>query len=191
MKTNLALKWSRLLMFVAALALVTSCSEDDKPRRKIVIDGESMALAHGYYRDYGTYFDNNEDQGNQYDLLLTSKNLTVDESGDPSGKGEYIFFEIFSYDIDAIGEGTYTFEIESYSLGDLFDSDAGVNYDAALETEDASFDIVSGTLTISKSGETYKIKFDLVMANDETEEQVDVTGTYEGKLTEYFGLSAR
>jgi hypothetical protein len=187
MKTNLALKWSRLLIFAAVLALIASCSEDDKPRRKIVIDGESTALAHGYYLDYGTSLDNNDESGNEYYLVLTTKNLTVSQFGNYEGSGSYINFEFFSYAMDAIAEGTYTYAIESYFLGDLFDSDASVNYDATLLTEDASFDIVSGTLTISKSGDTYKIKFDLLMENNETEEQVDVTGIYEGKLTEFFG----
>lgn len=179
MKTNLALQWSRLLMFVAVLALVTSCSEDDKPVRKLVIDDETMKLAHGYLVDNGVYYDNNEDQASQYDIILTTKDLTVDENVDPVGSGDFIYFELFSTEIDELPDGTYVFN-DSYFLGDLLDVQAGIG----LGTDNnISFYVVEGAMTLKKSGDDYKITFDLTMVQEGTETEVQVTGKYEGKLT--------
>jgi hypothetical protein len=179
MNITSVMKFTSKLFVVAVLFILVSCSEDDKPVRKLVIDDETMKLAHGYLVDNGVYYDNNEDQATQYDIILTTKDLTVDENVDPVGSGDFIYFELFSTEIDELPDGTYVFN-DSYFLGDLLDVQAGIG----LGTDNnISFYAVEGAITLKKSGDNYKITFDLTMVQEGTETEVQVNGKYEGKLT--------
>jgi hypothetical protein len=182
MNTLQALKFIPKLFVFAMLFVLVSCSEDDKPVRKLVIDGENIPLANGYLI-YNGGFNVNEDAGSSYDIILSTKNLTADEFGDAVGTGDFIKFDLLSEDTESLLDGTYTFSGGNF-LGEMVECTARVGYDASLETEGngVGFYAVEGAVTIVKSGNSYKITFDLTMVQEGTESEVQVTGKYEGKL---------
>ncbi|QOI98425.1 MAG: hypothetical protein HRU69_13395 [Flammeovirgaceae bacterium] len=168
--------FASLLFFVLVLS---SCSKDDEVPDRIIIDGTSFKLTNGYIAGYGIEFDDNGNQGSLYDILLTSSGITVD--GDNlGGEGQILVMTLFSGSTIELKPGTYDYSdgfIES-TLYDAFAADA--DFDSGTGT---GYYTVDGSVTISRSGNTWTIKFDLQMEDDSGNDVV-VKGSFSGQLIE-------
>lgn len=182
----------RLFILVTLITAIGGCSDDEKPSNRLIVDGVKYPIAHGYIREQDTYTEG-EESGTMYKIILTSKNLTVDQFGGFSGEGHYVEFNLLSTEVENLVDGTYEYIIEVGTFGDMtyFGGAVGV----VADSEDAEL-WISGSdpssLTLTKKGDTFKIKYTLTawIYNESIEEEVAVTGTYEGKLEE-FSFAAR
>jgi hypothetical protein len=114
-----------------------------------------------------------------YDILLTSNGITVD--GDElSGEGQILVMTFFSASTIELKPGTYAYSdgfIES-TLYDAFAADG--DFDSGSGTGYYTND---GTVTISRSGNTWTIKFELDMEDDNGNDVI-VKGSFSGQLVE-------
>ncbi len=175
MKTALTY-FGSLLFFVLVLS---SCNKDEEVPDRLIIDGTSFKLTKGYIAGYGIEADDNGDQGSLYDILLASDGVTVDGS-DLGGEGQILVMTIFSGSTIELKPGTYNYSdgfIES-TLYDAFAADA--DFDSGTGT---GYYTVDGSVTISRSGNTWTIKFDLKMEDDAGSDVV-VKGSFSGQLIE-------
>jgi len=166
--------------------ILSSCSsEEDALAKKITIDGEKIALANGYIQGFGAEIDDNGDLVSNYGIALTSPDLTIAE-GNPEGEGSLIFMELVSPSSLGLVNGSYEISVEENYLKETAFSFVFRNLDVSGEVLENFYFATSGTIKIAKSGSTYKIKFNLIMDDvyTETVEEVEVNGSWEGKLTE-------
>jgi hypothetical protein len=148
----------------------------------MVIDGESIKLSQGFIQGLGVAQDNNGDLVSFYATALMTSGLTVVD-GEPVGDGSVIFMQLVSPTSLGLASGTYEITENESFVKNMAMSFVMKNYDAGTELSEESYQAVSGTIKISKSGSTYKITFNMVMQDVDLNEVV-VTGSYEGKLTE-------
>ena len=97
-------------------------------------------------------------------------------------EGSAVFMQLVSPTSLQLASGTYEISDGESFVKNLAMSFVMKNYNATTDEAEEGYDAVSGTIKISKSGSTYKITFNMVMTDGVNE--VDVTGSYEGKLTE-------
>jgi hypothetical protein len=157
----------------------SSCSKDEEVPDRLIIDGTTFKLTNGYIAGYGIETDDNGNQGSLYDILLTSNGITVN-GGDLSGEGQLLVVTIFSASTIELKPGTYDYSdgfIES-TLYDAFAADG--NFDSG---EGTAYYTNNGTVTISRSGNTWTIKFELDM-EDDSGTDVIVEGSFSGQLVE-------
>lgn len=174
------------LAVVGSLMILSSCgSDDDALAKKITIDGEKITLANGYIQGFGADMDDNGDLVSIYGVALSSDGLTLVD-GFPEGDGSIIFMQLISPSSLELVDGTYEINMSESFLKETAFSFVIKNYDATDDSADNFYYATSGTIKISKSGSTYKIKFNLIMDDDNTEvvEEVEINGSWEGKLTE-------
>lgn len=162
--------------------LFSACSEDEALAKKLVIDGESIKLSHGFIQGLGAARDNNGDLVSIYGVGLTTSDLTI-EDGEPVGEGSVIFMQLVSPTSLNLASGTYEVTDNEIFEKSIAMSFVMKNYDAETNESEESYQAVSGTIKISKSGSTYKITFNMVMSDIDLNEVV-VKGSFEGKLTE-------
>ncbi|MFN3841270.1 MAG: hypothetical protein ACK4RF_11250 [Cyclobacteriaceae bacterium] len=172
-----------LLTYFASLLLfafvLSSCGDDEKVPNRIIIDGTSIKLTKGYIAGYGIEVDDNGDQGSLYDILLTSSGVTV-TGNDLGGEGQILVLTLFSGSTIELKPGTYNYSdgfIES-TLYDAFAADG--NFDTSIGT---GYYAIDGSVTISRSGNTWTIKFELQMEDDEGNDVI-IKGSFSGQLTE-------
>jgi predicted heme/steroid binding protein len=169
-----------IFVLLMACLLITSCSEDDEDtdsKNFIAFDETSYDLSKGILINEGEYTEDIY----LYDIELFTSDFefTYDEDGDLDGiygEGQALFLALFSEDADypAIGEYTYSLsgEAGTFYYGEAY---SYVNTD---EYEYEYSAISSGTITVTASGNSYKISFDLT-----DEDGVNITGYYSGGLT--------
>jgi hypothetical protein len=173
------------ITLLACVSLLSSCGEDDALAKKITIDGEKFSLSHGYIQGLGAGQDNNDDLVSVYAVVLTTEGLTVVDGG-PEGSGTLIMMQFVSPTSLRLANGTYeVIDEEVDFLKNKVFSFATKNFDASVEDSGEEYDAVSGTVKISRSGSTYKITFNVTMIDGEGND-VEVKGSYEGKLAETF-----
>jgi hypothetical protein len=172
---------------IVNLLLITSCSKDEEREEvsnKIVINGQTLPLKHGYISEGVVRTDFNGDEGLEYLIFLTSTNLTLDADGEPSGKGDVVIFELTSASTTHFENGTYPIN-NSFNVGTAF-ADVLENFNVELHDYDKYYTSSpgGGSVTITKSGDKYILKFSMTVADDDTFEEVEITGSFEGLLTE-------
>lgn len=170
---------TNLLSLVFFVLVLSSCSKDEEVPDRLIIDGTSFKLTKGYIAGYGIEADDNGNYGSLYDILLTSDGITVTGT-ELGGSGQILALTLFSGSTIELTPGTYDYNdgfIES-TLYDAFAADG--NFDTGAG--DAYF-AVSGTITISQSGDKWTIKFNLQM-EDDSGSDVTVKGSFSGQLTE-------
>ncbi|MFZ2906774.1 MAG: hypothetical protein WAZ98_11270 [Cyclobacteriaceae bacterium] len=174
-----------LLILLSTGTLMTSCSDDEsKLASEITIDGEDIALENGYIVGFGSDVDDNGDAVSVYQIVLTDGGITA-TSGELSGTGTAIFLFPISPLTYELKDGNYTFEFsESLVKSNVFGF-IHYNWDIEMETADESYAITGGTLNITKSGKTFKIKLsNLVLEKDSDGSEVDGKGSWEGSLND-------
>lgn len=164
----------------AMIMFISSCSKDEEgvPNR-LVIDGTVYTLSKGYISGFGVEEDANGNLGSIYEVLFTSSGVTFD--GDElSGTGQVLYMALFSRSTIELAAGTYDVR-DTFLEGSVLESLAG---DGNFTTGSLSiYEITSGTLTISKSGNNWVFSFNF-SALDDAGATVSVTGSFSGTLEE-------
>jgi hypothetical protein len=143
-----------------------------------------LPLIHGYISEGFIRTDVNGAEGLWYYIFLTSSNLTFNESLEPEGNGDVIIFELTSTSTTSLPNGIYHVN-NSFNVGTAF-VDLVENFDADLYVSDKIYTSSpgGGSVTITKSGEKYILKFSTTLTNDDSGAIVEATGSFEGLLTE-------
>ncbi|MCU4166754.1 hypothetical protein [Carboxylicivirga caseinilyticus] len=182
-------KVTDLLLGLTLMSLLfIGCSKDEdgdstQSTGSMTIAGETYDISNGILEYYGSW----GASGAPYniDLVLYSDGITikeVDGEAEPSGKGNFLYFEILTDTEATLPEGTYTFS-DSETAGTFDFSDYGINYDVANDDSDIYDYITAGTITVSKSNNIYTISISLTDSSDNT-----ITGSFSGTL-KYFDYS--
>ncbi|MCY1719764.1 hypothetical protein OU798_05385 [Prolixibacteraceae bacterium Z1-6] len=171
-----------LIGVLLAVTLISSCNKDDEETATsnyLKIADAEYDLSAGLLENFGT---DNWYYGYLGKLILYSKGLSlqIDEENHYEfiGKGDAIYFVLFSSSEDVLDNANYVFtSTEPYSIGTFYEAGYTINFDTEDWDADESDDIVSGTVSISKSGNVYSISINCTGENSEK-----ITGFYEGTL---------
>lgn len=155
------------------------------------VNGVKYILSKGTLENYGKDMDPGDGwdyQGYNIDLVLFSSGLVVTNQGDTmfnvSGKGQAIYFELFTTDSTFLANGDYSYSTsQPFPTGTFDYGDYSINLDADNGTADW-IEIKSGTVKISRTGNTYQITINCTDSDGKT-----ITGKFEGTLM-YFDYTA-
>jgi hypothetical protein len=179
MKKNLKL----FSVLLAISALFAGCKKDADTGRKNIIkyDDKEYALSMGFMENYGKYLEN---EGYNIDLTLMSSGFKIHEANGEidsvSGTGNGIYFEMFTSDSTELDSRIFTYDTEGTRESGTFDNgQVVIDYNATTQEGDI-YNIVQGTVTVSKSGSTYEIA---IACKDVSGK--DITGYFKGKLKYY------
>jgi hypothetical protein len=150
MKRNI---FNILLLASAAVAL-SSCKDDDKKASSLKIDGESTAITAGLLF-YSTDLSGENNDFYRHEIVLLGKGLSSDNTGDVTGEGNGLSLEIASA-TTSLEVGTYTFTGTDVD-NEPFDFWNGSAYTGVNTQQQQELDFTEGTITVSKSGDTYTI----------------------------------
>ncbi len=155
--------------------------DEEETTNYFAVDDSEFELNYGIIEYYEGYSENENSYNT--DLTLLSSELT-DEDGD--GAYEYnnidvIYFELYSSISNGLDEGTYTYDVQSYDASTYDYAEYMTNYSYDYSTGEESYDnyseIIGGTITVSKSDDTYTIDIDCY-----NEDGNAIIGHYEGTL---------
>ena len=168
------------VVFVALGSVVTGCKKDDADsslKNYFKIGDTQYGLSAGAI--FG--WEETSKKGTFYvDLALHSSGISY--SGDQTiGKGDMLYFQMYSTSSTDLPDGTYSFASGSLmQAGTFFQADALISFDASTNNSEKEIAFKTGTVTISKSGTDYIITISVTGTSGET-----ITGYYKGTLTKY------
>ena len=173
------------ILFVSSL-FFASCGNDNDDNssssNSFTYKSKTYTLAKGFSIGWG---ESNTSNVYMKELYLVSSGITCTSSSSDykiSGKGNSLYFNIYSSSQSGITVGTYKYsEYTSYPILNTFDYceiDLGSDWDA--ETNGEWAEIKEGILTIEKSGATYVITFEGYDSNNNK-----VIASYTGALSNY------
>jgi hypothetical protein len=172
---------SFLFLALAAIAFQACKDDDDKPSNNFAFDGTTYSVKTALILldptpsggDFPIYY---------HELTLLSDGLTYQEGGDVTGKGHGISLSLLSSGAD-LAAGTYTLNSSSdestYRAFDVTSGSVILNFDSETEDSDRYEDLLSGTVTVEKSGTNYTITIAAVSADNG---QV-ITASFKGDAT--------
>jgi len=173
-----------LTVILLSLIIFAGCKKDKKEssfNNYIKYDGKTYPIDQGVIENFGRW---DEDEGYNLDLYILSNGITLQESGGEitgvTGNGHVIYFEMFSNSPTQLDNGNYNYDEWSWEAGTFDYGWISLNYDAALDDSEIDQDIEGGTVTVSKTGDIYKITI-----NCTDEDGKSVTGYFEGTLKYY------
>lgn len=185
-----------LLGLCLVCALLVGCSDDENSIMRmneptthnyLKIDNVEFDLSAGVIENYGIDDGSNLYQGYSTDIMLYSKDLSLQKNENYfymfAGKGNAIHFEMFSTSGKELDSQEYVFSPKApYQVG-TFGNGAlihNLNKDFKrfypIEDKNKS-EIIEGKVIVYKKGDVYSIVIDCVC-----EDGVKVTGSFEGKL---------
>ena len=172
-------------LFAFVGLLMTGCQKDDEkiaPRNVFTYNGIEYDLAKGILLDYGQI---GKGEGHTQHLYLYSSGISIHESNgkfdSTSGKGHFIYFEIFSPTGGVLADGDYTYDINNTFKASTFDySYAVLNSDPLTKSGDL-YSVFWGDINIKKEDEKYAVTFDCLEA-----EGKHIAGFYKGALNYYY-----
>jgi hypothetical protein len=173
-----------LFMVLFAVFVFSGCGKDEEvaPKSNLTYDGKTYDLANGLLIDYGQY---KKSQGHEQVLFLYSSGVTVHErSGkidSTSGKGNILYFEIFSPVSNALGEGDYTFDDTATLLAKTFGLSYVVFNADYVTASGEVHEIIQGKVNVKKDGNIYELTFACTEGSDAKK----LTGYYKGPLKFY------
>jgi len=165
-------KFTKIYLLIFTL-LTLSCNNDDSKTKEqsnfLKIENAEYELVNGISEDYSDYPENDV---YNIDLTFLTSEFTVD-GNDYSGNGRSIGFEIFSSTPNKLPLGTYLYNSTqnplSFAAAFIYDNSNG---------EDTEIEIISGTITITKSENNYyELTFKCVDEMNKT-----ITGRYFGNV---------
>lgn len=186
--------------FLSGLCLVglllISCSIDDNNTMKanikttnnyLKVGNVKYDLSAGLFENYGVDYNNKLYHGYSTDLMLYSKDLSLQKNEKGffmfAGKGNAIHFEMFSTSGKEFDNQEYVFSSHApYQVNTFGNATYILNLDFdfkrfyTIETKDKS-EIVDGKVSVAKVGDKYSITIDCVCDNG-----LKVTGKYTGTL---------
>jgi hypothetical protein len=171
---------AKMITLVIMLGIVTiSCNKDDEEPNPVksntfTIDGTEYSLSAGFTEEYG----GDATTGYNFDLIVHSSGLTATADG-VTGQGEALYFELWSTSSTGLAAGTYTAAISevpnTFTIGEAY-----INLNASTFSSDEYYEVTAGSVSISISGSTYTINFDLTLEGGKK-----LTGNYTGTLAAY------
>ena len=173
-----------LALFVIGLTLNSCDKDDDETGGSFTIDGTEYSLSQGLIDGWLAYY-TADTSIYDMDLILFSSGFNV-SSDDITGKGNYIYFRVFTMDSTELPAGTYTYNSSGYTPDTYSASGIVINWDIDNQTYDKTYAILDGTLIITKSGDTYNLNFNGSDSNGES-----ASLTYKGALDFSFDSSTK
>lgn len=168
-----------ILLLAAAAVVFSSCKDDDdKASNEFKIDGASVSIKSAgllYDPTPGESPKTGEDIYFHFVTFLSEGLTLTDEGNGPfvSGEGDGLTFGLISSTTDLEpGKYEFTGTDDNAAPFDFFD---GSGYYDLNTNDESEFDITGGTVTVSKSGDTYTIDFDGVI--DDTAVKLHYSGT--------------
>jgi hypothetical protein len=187
---NLAKRQWLFLFALIAVFSISSCNDDeDGPSNSARVEDDKISLSKGYIITDDNVVDDEEETGSVHTIYLMSKGLTLDaDNNEIDGEGDVVAFALFSASNNELDEGIY--EIKSEQLpgsATQFIMATAYNWNDGVPEYDNSYTGTYGTIDVSKSGDTYTLKFRVTsyMVNDgggAEEGDDELTGYFKGKL---------
>lgn len=176
-----------MLAMLGMAVTFTSCKKDDDDDDNstggtAVVGGNTATFTKGALEYYGAWGD-----AHNFDIYLASSNVNFVEE---TGTGNLLYFELFT-NSNTFNGGTFTYNAYEETAGTFDYADLIINGNWATETADHYYSATGGTITVTKSGSTYDIVYNLtVQEYDLTSFQPiggteTMSGTYSGALTYY------
>jgi hypothetical protein len=175
------------VLIVSTLFIGCDKDDDDKTSKKnyLKIGDKEYDLSAGILENYGTH--KSWHYGYNNDLLLYSAGLSLIKEDDDwylTGKGHAIYFEMFSNSGNSLNNGDYTFSsTEPHPIGTFNEGGYVINFDSETGDDEGEVNILSGKLSVSKSGNEYSITINCTDKNG-----IKITGFYKGTL-HYFDFT--
>jgi hypothetical protein len=182
----LKMKIERKILTIILLSMIifAGCKKDKKESsfsNYVKYDSKMYPIDKGVLENYGQW---EEDGAYNLDLTLFSEGITLLESGGEisgaTGKGHGIYLEMYTSSPSQLDNGTYEYDYWSEEAGTFDYGWVTINYDAAIKDAEIDQDIEGGTVTVTKTGDTYEITI-----NCTDEDGKSVTGYYKGTLKYY------
>jgi len=165
-------------LLICSLLGMAGCSKDKEEGNYFLYGGIEYPLNQGVMQYYGQL---TEGAGYNFDVSLFSSGITFDEvEADLDGTGQAIYFEMFSSSATVLANGEYLFDMLASENALTFDKgNFGTNLDFNAQTGEV-INIISGKVTVSKSGNEYEFTF-----SGEIQGGATVTGHFKGSIPYY------
>lgn len=149
-------------MLAITLLAFTACSDDEiKTKGQLMFSEIETAVASGWFvQDTSPNYDGNENEYFRNQLAFFGKGLKATKSSGGyaiSGSGDMLELYINNAE-QGLKTGTYTWQDEENEQP--FDLWYGLYTQNANTEDEATYRLTEGTLTVSKSGDAYKISFE-------------------------------
>lgn len=165
-------------LLIFSLLGMTGCSKDKEEGNYFLYGGVEYPLNQSVMQYYGQL---TEGAGYNFDVSLFSTGITFDEvEADLDGTGQAIYFEMFSSSATGLVNGDYLFDMLASENALTFDKgNFGTNLDFNTQTGEV-INIISGKVTVSKSGNEYEFTF-----SGEIQGGATITGHFKGSIPYY------
>lgn len=167
-----------VMVLAIGLSIFLSCSEsvEDGPQilNEMKVNGQTYVLGGGILVDWEEVNNSTAD----YDLVLLSEGIVINQEGKPENAGSFILFDLNSYSANGFEGGTFTFDnerkpgtISGAFLVTYFNGDPNSTLNAIY--------LANGMVDVTANGDIYTVNFTATTINGEA-----VSGTYIGELPE-------
>ena len=167
------------LFAITAFTVFSGCEKDEPAEPAFVseftYDGTDYELTNGYYNNLGAVGGGNYD----WDVILSSKEVTINASNQLVGTGEYIYLDLNANSAENLVPGTYNWANQRDAFTLVAGSEITVDYNTATfqGTRDS---LTGGTVTVAVDGSETTITFTLNTQSGKT-----VSGQWKGELVDY------
>lgn len=167
MKHLLKMTAGTIVIFLAVMA----CKKDDKkstPKNYFKIGDKTYTVANASMENWGLDTDTSDFwvyDGYNIDLALFSSGLTLQTTSsgylNVLGKGQILYFELYSTSGTNLDNGDFTFDPSSgpYQVGTFDYCDYSLTWDETNSDNDW-IPVSSGKITITRNGNDYELTFD-------------------------------
>ena len=174
-----------LTIILLSLIIFAGCKKDKKEssfNNYINYDGKMYSIDKGFLENWGKW---SMEGDNNVDLTLVSNSIGVVEVGGEidefTGTGNGIGIYMYSTISTGLDEGNYVYDEDATEVAGTFEyANVVINYNIEDEEGDVDQDIEGGTVTVTRTGDTYEILLDLT-----DEDGIKVTGYFKGTLKYY------
>ncbi|MCE7990321.1 MAG: hypothetical protein HEP71_00015 [Roseivirga sp.] len=167
-----------LMALAIGLSIFLSCSKsvEDGPQilSEMEINGQTYGLGGGILIDWEEVNNGSAD----YDLVLYSEGIVINQEGQPENAGSFILFDLNSYAPASFEGGTFTFSNERQP-GTISGAFLVTDYSGDPNSIPNAIYIASGNVDVTLNGGLYTVNFTLTTIDGDA-----VSGTYIGELPE-------
>lgn len=164
-----------LLGFLLVGSMLVSCEKKDdndngseSKTNYFMVGSDEYTLSAGVLENYGEATDTDwEYDGYNIDLTLVSNGISVSLDSDgfieAAGTGHLLYFEMFTTGAEQLDNGEFVYDENSLAIKTFDYADYALNYnvDSEDESEEEKWvEIVSGKVTVNKTGANYSIDID-------------------------------